>query len=148
MPFLLLITFVFLLSDDMRAQPSYPEFSWPEDKRAAVTLTFDDSRSSQIDVGLDLLNDLGAKAPCYVVPARMEERLEGWKRLAGSGYEIGNHALNHPCTGNFHWSREAALEDYTLERIRYELVEANRVINKEQAIKENIKLHNDIDLLK
>ena len=111
---LLLLAFGWLLVRPVWSQPSPAAFSWPQGARAAVSLTFDDARPSQVDVGLDLLNRLGAKATFYVVPVRMEERLEGWKRLASSGYEIGNHSLRHPCTGNFEWSRDTALEDSCL----------------------------------
>ena len=110
------------------AQTGSSGFAWPEQRLAAVSLTFDDSRASQVDTGLAVLDRLGAKATFYVVPARVEERLDGWKRLVASGHEIGNHSLRHPCTGNFEWSRDAALEDYTLDRMRAELVEANQVL--------------------
>ena len=95
-----------------------------------MSLTFDDARSSQIDTGLAVLDRLGAKATFYVVPARVAEDLAGWKRLVASGYEIGNHSLRHPCTGNFAWSREAALEDYTLDRMRTELIDGNRQLKE------------------
>ena len=132
---LLSIISIFFFVKSVPAQISPADFSWPVGKRAAVTLTFDDARASQVDVGLDLLNRLGAKATFYVVPARMEERLAGWKRLAAGGYEIGNHSLRHPCTGNFRWSREAALEQYTLERMRQELIEANKLIEEMLGVK-------------
>lgn len=120
----------FLLAGLLTPQSSGSEFSWPEGKLAAVTLTFDDARSSQVDVGLDLLDRLGAKATFYVVPVRVEERLTDWKRLVASGYEIGNHTLQHPCTGNFFWSKDAALENYTLEKMRRELILANQRLEK------------------
>jgi peptidoglycan/xylan/chitin deacetylase (PgdA/CDA1 family) len=53
-------------------------FSWPEGKRAAVSLSFDDARLSQIDTGLALFRRLGVKATFYVVP-------EATARLEGSG---------------------------------------------------------------
>lgn len=112
------------------AQEDAKPFGWPKDARGAVSLTFDDARSSQIDTGLALLDRLGAKATFYVVPVRVAENLAGWKRLVASGYEIGNHSLRHPCTGNFAWSREAALEDYTLDRMRTELMDCNRQLKE------------------
>ena len=133
--FLFLVVLALLASGPAWPQSSRAEFSWPDGTRAAVSLTFDDARPSQVDVGLGLLNRLGAKATFYVVPVRMEERLEGWKRLAASGYEIGNHSLRHPCTGNFQWSRDAALEDYTLARMRRELIEANQRIEEMLGVK-------------
>ena len=134
-PFLPLVVIALVSAPTVWPQPSPAAFSWPQGTRAAVSLTFDDARPSQVGVGLDLLNRLGAKATFYVVPVRMEERLEGWTRLASSGYEIGNHSLRHPCTGNFQWSRDAALEDYTLARMRRELIEANQRIEEALGVK-------------
>lgn len=101
-------------------------FSWPNGARAALSLSFDDARTSQVDVGLALLDSYGAKVTFFVVPSAVEQRLEGWKKAAAAGHEIANHSLTHPCSGNFPWAREKALEDYTLEKMRGELVDTNR----------------------
>jgi peptidoglycan-N-acetylglucosamine deacetylase len=100
-------------------------FRWPDGARAAVSLSFDDARASQVDVGLPILDRNGVKATFFLVPSNADERRDGWKRAVASGHEIGNHSLDHPCTGNFAWSREKALEDFTLERMREQLVGAN-----------------------
>jgi peptidoglycan/xylan/chitin deacetylase (PgdA/CDA1 family) len=103
------------------AQQKNPAFKWPKDKEVAISLTFDDARTSQVDAGTALLDQYDVKATFYVVPAAVEERLEGWKKAVSSGHEIGSHSLLHPCTGNFSWSRENALENYTLEKMQREL---------------------------
>lgn len=94
-----------------------PSFKWPDGKRMAISLSFDDARLSQPDVGLPLLTKLGVKATFYVLPAGVEERLEGWKKIVAAGHEIGSHSQTHPCTGNYAFSLNNALEDYTLERM-------------------------------
>ena len=103
---------------------------WPEGKRAAVSLTFDDARPSQIDTGLPLLEKLGIRATFYVLPGNVEKRLEGWKQAAAMGHEIGNHSRTHPCTGNYAFSRGNALEDYDLERIALDIDAAQASIGK------------------
>jgi peptidoglycan/xylan/chitin deacetylase (PgdA/CDA1 family) len=105
-------------------------FRWPEGKRAAISLSFDDARLSQVDRGLPILDTYGVKATFYVVPDRVEQRLSGWKKAVANGHEIGNHTLTHPCTGNFPWSREKALEEYSLEDAERELDEANAAIER------------------
>jgi len=110
-------------------------FRWPEGKRAAVSLTFDDARLSQVDRGLLILDAYGVKATFYVLPHRVEQRLSGWKKAVANGHEIGNHTLNHPCTGNFPWSREKALEEYCLEDAEHELDEANAAIERLLGVK-------------
>ncbi len=96
-------------------------FLWPEGKRVAVSLSFDDARTSQIDVGLPLLNRHQVKATFYVNPPHMESRLDGWKRAAASGHEIGSHTNSHPCTVNYPFSANNALENYTLSSMAKEI---------------------------
>jgi peptidoglycan/xylan/chitin deacetylase (PgdA/CDA1 family) len=107
------------------AQDAAAGFRWPEGARAAVSLSFDDARPSQVDVGLPIFDRHGVKVTFFLVPSNAEKRAEGWKRAASAGHEIGNHSLDHPCTGNFAWARDKALEDYTLEKMRRQMVEAN-----------------------
>jgi peptidoglycan-N-acetylglucosamine deacetylase len=112
----------FLLS----AEQQGARFHWPDGKRVALSLTFDDGRASQVEGGTALLDRHGVKATFYVTPSAVAQRLDGWKRAAAAGHEIANHSLNHPCSGNFPWSHSKALEEYTLEAIEREMSEANR----------------------
>ena len=105
-------------------------FPWPDGKRAAVCLTFDDARPSQVDVGVPILNEHGIRATFYVSTSRVPERLAAWKDAIAAGHEIGNHSMRHPCTGNFSWSREKALEDYTLAQMAAELDQAGAEIKR------------------
>src|SRR4051812_10049530 len=107
--------------DTIAQQINTASFAWPEGKHAALSLSFDDARMSQVDSGTTLLNQFGAKATFFVVPSSVEERINGWRQAVGDGHEIGNHTLTHPCTGNFSWSRKNALEDYNLDSIRNEI---------------------------
>jgi len=92
-------------------------FRWPEGKRAALSVSFDDARLSQIDRGLALLEKCGLKVTFFVSPDSVEKRLEGWKKAMAAGHEIANHSLTHPCTGNYAFSLHNALEDYTLQEM-------------------------------
>jgi peptidoglycan/xylan/chitin deacetylase (PgdA/CDA1 family) len=103
-------------------------FSWPEGYRMALSLTFDDGRNSQVDIGTPLFDKYDVKATFLVVPGSVEQRLSGWKKAVDSGHEIGNHSTFHPCSGNFLWSRKNALEDYSLEKMHQELLFTNQKI--------------------
>jgi peptidoglycan-N-acetylglucosamine deacetylase len=105
------------------------EFSWPQGKKMALSLTFDDARLSQADAGLPLFDKYDVKATFYVSPNAMIQRLDVWKNAVSNGHEIGNHSLYHPCSGNFPWARNRALEDYTIEGMKAELDSAGRFIN-------------------
>jgi peptidoglycan/xylan/chitin deacetylase (PgdA/CDA1 family) len=124
----LLLSAAALLAGESTAQTESSAFSWPDGTRAAVSLSFDDARLSQIDAGMALLERLGVTATFFVVPGAVEQRLDGWRRAVAAGHEIGNHSLHHPCSGNFPWARDKALEDYSLEQMRRELTDANRQI--------------------
>jgi len=112
------------------APAEIPAFPWPVGKRAAVSLSFDDGRSSQMDAGLPVLNSLGLKVTFYVVPSAIEKRQTAWRAAARAGHEIGNHSLKHACTGNFGWSRDKALEDYSLSQLDTELEQAGSEIKR------------------
>jgi len=127
---LLIILSVFLSSDTLFAQQSEATFVWPEGKQIAISLSFDDARASQVDAGTALLDKYGVKGTFYVVPNSVKQRLEGWKKAVESGHEIGNHSFNHPCTGNFPWSRQKAIENYSLKQMRNELILANKGIKE------------------
>src|SRR6266498_1260878 len=90
------------------AQRTDTTFEWPDDKKAVISLTFDDARLSQVEAGTAFLDTYGCKATFFVVPANVELRLDGWKKAVASGHEIGNHTMRHPCTANFVWSRKNA----------------------------------------
>jgi peptidoglycan/xylan/chitin deacetylase (PgdA/CDA1 family) len=103
-------------------------FPWPEGKRMAISLSFDDGRASQALKGAPLLDEYGVKATFYLVPSAAQKQVNDWKKVAAHGHEIGNHSVNHACSGNFVWSRSNALENYTLDKMRSELLEANKQI--------------------
>ncbi len=107
-----------------------PPFAWPEGKRAAVSLTFDDARLSQLPVGMPILDAHGVRATFYVSFGALREQIHGWRRAVAMGHEIGNHTVCHPCSGNFSFVGDEALESYTLEQMDLELAEANARIEQ------------------
>ena len=135
---LIILSVMMVVSEASFGQKPDGTFAWPEGKRVAVSLTFDDARMSQVEGGTVLLDQYGVKATFYVVPGQVKERLEGWKKATASGHEIGNHSLNHPCSGNFPWARPKALENYTLDQMRSELVEANKNIEMLLGVKPSV----------
>lgn len=132
----LLLSFLILCAFQSFAQEK--SFKWPDGKRAALTLSFDDGRNSQVDVGIPVFDQYGVKATFVVVPSNAEKRTDKWRSAALNGHEIGNHTLQHPCSGNFSWSRERALENYTMEKMRKELVEANKQLETLLGVKSTV----------
>jgi len=105
-------------------------FAWPEGKRAALSLTFDDARPSQVDRAIPILNRYDVKATFYVSPGNLEARLDDWRAARDAGHEIANHSVTHPCSGNFLFARCNALEDYDLDRMERELTDATAAIER------------------
>jgi peptidoglycan/xylan/chitin deacetylase (PgdA/CDA1 family) len=103
-------------------------FQWPQGKRTAVSLTFDDARPTQVDAGLPILDRHGVRATFYLSPQNIEQRQDAWRSAAAHGHEMGNHTLTHPCSGNFLWSRTHALEEMTLAEMEAQIVEASGLI--------------------
>jgi peptidoglycan/xylan/chitin deacetylase (PgdA/CDA1 family) len=101
---------------------------WPQNKRAALSITFDDARVSQWEIGIPILDEYNIKSTFYVLPHVVENNVDAWKAAIANGHEIGNHTVTHPCSGNFAFSRHKALEEYSLEQMEKELEEANDAI--------------------
>ncbi len=109
-------------------------FAWPDDCRAAVSLTFDDGLASQLNTAVPILNKFGVRGSFYVNPRdNYTVQLEPWKAVAGAGHEIGNHTVSHPCSKNFEFvsaSGRRGLEDMAWEEIEAEIVEAGKRIRE------------------
>ncbi len=110
-----------------------PDF-WPEGKRVALSLSFDDARLSQVDVGTKLFDEYGVKATFFVLTSSVNKRLDAWKQAIANGHEIGNHTEQHPCSGNFPWAKPKALEEYTLDKMKSELIRTNKALEAQLGI--------------
>lgn len=123
----MLLFFAFVAGQGF-AQKNAAKFPWPEGKRMALSLSFDDARKTNVRQGTDLFDRYGVKATFYVVPSSVKPDLELWRKAVKNGHEMGNHSIYHPCTGNFTWARHKALEMYTIQSMRAELEEASKQI--------------------
>ncbi|MBZ2185707.1 MAG: polysaccharide deacetylase family protein [Bryobacter sp.] len=128
-----MITRRFMLGAPLAAAAQTSGFPWPAGKRFAVSLSFDDARLSQIDVGQRLLADLKLKATFYVSIPAMLKRLAGWEQMIRDGHEIGNHSFTHPCTGNYRFTRP--LEDFSIEEIAADIDRATAEIESQLGVR-------------
>lgn len=111
---------------------------WPEGKKAALSLSFDDARLSQVDIGTKLFDEYGIKATFFVLTSAVSKRLDDWIQAVANGHEIGNHTEKHPCSGNFAWARASALEEYTLDKMKAELIRTNKALEEQLGISPQI----------
>ena len=84
------------------SQKSPPKVSitrWPQDRTAAISLTFDDGINSDLDFVGPILKKHHMNGTFFVATAMgpWEKRKPEWKQLAQEGNELANHTVNHPC---------------------------------------------------
>jgi peptidoglycan/xylan/chitin deacetylase (PgdA/CDA1 family) len=77
-------------------------YPWPDGKRAAVSLAYDDALDSQLDNAIPALDRHGLKGSFYLQlsSATVRLRMEDWRRAARHGHELGNHTLFHQCSAS------------------------------------------------
>jgi len=106
--------------------------AWPEGKKAAVCLTYDDGLDCHLDVAAPALEKYDFRGTFYVTgkSPSLYARTEDWRTMAARGHELGNHTLFHPCHGKtYDWVLpEYDLDSYTLERLLSELYAANSLL--------------------
>jgi peptidoglycan/xylan/chitin deacetylase (PgdA/CDA1 family) len=103
------------------AKPDYTIAPWFNNKKAAVTLTFDDGLRGQFYVALPLLMQHGFKSTVFVTVKTIDSQLKNWdlvNKAALAGNEIANHCIMHPHFKNI-----------TLDSIAIESVGSNKLIN-------------------
>jgi peptidoglycan/xylan/chitin deacetylase (PgdA/CDA1 family) len=67
--------------------------------KGAITFTFDDSNSSQIN-NYSTLNGLGVHFTFYMQSGKTEASNSIWQTALNNGHELGNHTQTHPQTAN------------------------------------------------
>jgi hypothetical protein len=76
-------------------------FAWPQGRKAAVSLAYDDALASHLDNAIPALDKHGLTASFYLPLSRdtVWTRLDAWRAAARKGHELGNHTLFHQCSG-------------------------------------------------
>jgi peptidoglycan-N-acetylglucosamine deacetylase len=96
---------------------SAPRFAWPEGRRAAIVLTYDDAIvASDLDVAAPQLDRARLKGTFFLTGKSVRAAdVPRWRALATSGHELGNHTVNHPCArGTYDMPAAYNTESYTL----------------------------------
>ena len=110
---------------------SATRFPWPQGRRAALSLTYDDAHTGHHESVAPFLAQHGFHATFYVpISGRFLEESEAWRAVAKSGHELGNHTLFHPCYSekgeHASWLDPGYnLRDYSLRRWQDEVRVAN-----------------------
>ena len=74
--------------------------AWPENKKGAVSLGFDDSCQSHVSLGIPALDARGFKGTFFLmtdaVTSGYSPPWSAWRDAANNGHEIGSHTMTHP----------------------------------------------------
>ncbi|MGB3624178.1 MAG: polysaccharide deacetylase family protein [Henriciella sp.] len=107
---------------------------WPDGKKAAIALTYDDALDTHLDAALPQLDAHGFKATFYLTLENegFLNRTEEWRAVAENGHELGNHTLFHPCQSSLpgrDWVQpEADLDAYSVARMVREIALTNQLL--------------------
>jgi peptidoglycan/xylan/chitin deacetylase (PgdA/CDA1 family) len=106
---------------------------FPGNRRAAVSLTYDDCLPCHRTLVASELSARGLKGTFYCPAAcdDLHDHVEAWRAVAAAGHELGNHTCFHPCR-----RRDGAawpdatydLKTYSRRRIVDEMLLAERVL--------------------
>ncbi|SEL53326.1 Peptidoglycan/xylan/chitin deacetylase, PgdA/CDA1 family [Pseudoxanthomonas sp. GM95] len=110
-------------------------FAWPDGKRAAVSLAYDDALDSQLDNVIPALDKVGLKGSFYLQLSRepVNTRLAEWRAAAAEGHELGNHTLFHQC--------QASLPDRSWVEPQRNLDTTTKAQMADQVLLANTMLH-------
>ena len=123
---------IFGLASVVPAQNSAPIVSvtrWPQDRAAAISLSFDDGINTHLDVVGPMLKKHHLNATFFVTTGMgpWEKRKSEWKELAEQGNELANHTVHHPCMLP---QITPHSQDYTPGMMEAEIREAAQEISK------------------
>jgi peptidoglycan/xylan/chitin deacetylase (PgdA/CDA1 family) len=69
---------------------------YPNNKKAAISFTFDDGCESCLSTIAPLFRAYGYPATFFVIPGRIEkDEWKHWRKFSEDGFEIANHSLAH-----------------------------------------------------
>lgn len=96
------LSLALVLTPSGLAQSGVPTASitrWPQDRTAAISLSFDDGIDTHLDIVGPILRKHHLQATFFVATGLgpFEKRKSEWKQLAEQGNELGNHTVHHPC---------------------------------------------------
>jgi peptidoglycan/xylan/chitin deacetylase (PgdA/CDA1 family) len=96
---LFLFTVITASTSAQTAAPAITVARWPQDRVAAISLTFDDGINTHLDFVGPILKKHHLNGTFFVATGMgpWEKRKPEWKQLAEQGNELANHTVHHPC---------------------------------------------------
>jgi peptidoglycan/xylan/chitin deacetylase (PgdA/CDA1 family) len=104
---------------------------WPQGKRGAVSLTYDDALECHWQEVAPALEQRGFRGTFYTpIRESLWQHAARWRKVAESGHELGNHTIFHPCRRPSGTKTDRDdLRAYSLEDLQRELEVANAFLH-------------------
>jgi|TARA_B100000676_G_scaffold100778_1_gene100544 peptidoglycan/xylan/chitin deacetylase (PgdA/CDA1 family) len=90
-------------------------FTWPQNCRGAISLTYDDALPCHWQLVAPALEAQGLRGTFYANILSAAAAPEDWRRVAARGHELGNHSIFHPCQKNPQRPRPWLPDEYDLQ---------------------------------
>ncbi len=118
--FLLILLYTAPVAEAQHAKLNYTIAHWMDNKKAALSLTFDDAINGQFTVALPMLNSYGFRATFFIITSFVQPQLKSWQPItdaANVGHEIASHTVTHPF-----------LHKTPADSIHWQFAESNKII--------------------
>ena len=103
-------------------------------KSCAVVLTYDDGLNVDLTNVIPALDSVGLKGTFYISDYfdGLKNQIDGWRKAAAEGHELGNHTVWHPCEGarpgREFVKPDVDLNNYTVNRMVKEIKTMNNIL--------------------
>ncbi|MCW3111614.1 MAG: hypothetical protein JWR18_10 [Segetibacter sp.] len=102
-------------------------------RKCAVSLTYDDAINVDLDNAIPALDSFGLKGSFYLsgYSGALTNRIDEWRVAAKNGHELANHTLYHPCAGGpgrGFVTADYDLNKYTFRRLMDEIRMTNTLL--------------------
>lgn len=103
-------------------------------KTCAIVLTYDDGLNIDLTNVIPALDSVGLKGTFYISDYfdGLKNQIDGWRKAAAEGHELGNHTVWHPCEGGRPGREfvkpESDMNNYTVTRMVKEIKTMNNFL--------------------
>lgn len=109
------------------AAEAQPGFKWPEGKKAAIVLSYDDALLSQLNIAAAQLSRYSLHGTFFLDGRLQEVDMDRWREVGLKGNELANHSLYHPCSEKAYKASHYA-ERYTADAMVNEIGMMNKLL--------------------
>jgi peptidoglycan-N-acetylglucosamine deacetylase len=105
-------------------------FAWPDGRKAAIVLTYDDGAPTHLDIVVPQLAEAGLHGTFFLNAGIAAGEVARWRAASAAGHELANHSLLHPCpAGAFPMEARLHAEGYTITGMLGEIAAMNAMLH-------------------